>query len=143
MKLCFDSIEEVKEFVANLKGTRGKKGEIDDAPAAAAPAPLQPPQTFNPSGFAPQGQPAAQVGGAFPAAVVGPAPEVLALVTKITARLDQALAGGQPAEQALTWFRSQCGPEAASATMDQIKGTFLPRMTVPVLENIAKLMGCA
>lgn len=142
MKLCFDSIEEVKEFVASLKGTRGKKGEADDdLPKATgqAPAPLQPPAaqtaTFNPGGFAPQALPVA--------AVTGPAPEVVALVGKITAKLDAAIAAGQPADAALQWFRGQCGPEAAQATMDQIKAVFLPKTPVPGLENIAKLMGCA
>lgn len=151
MKLCFDSIEEVKEFVASLKGTRGKKGEADDdmpKVTGQAPAPLQPPATqtatFNPGGFAPQAQPAAPAASAFPvAAVTGPAPEVVALVGKITAKLDAAIAAGQPADAALQWFRGQCGPEAAQATMDQIKAVFLPKTPVPGLENIAKLMGCA
>jgi hypothetical protein len=138
MKLCFDSIDEVKEFVAQLKGARGKKGEADDPPAGGqAPPPLQPPtggQTaFNPNTFTPP------AGGAFPAAT-GPAPEVVALVQRISTRIDGALASGQPADQVLQWFRGQCGPEAAAFTMDQIKTVALPKMAVPGLENIAKLM---
>lgn len=152
MKLCFDSIEEVKAFVGELKGTRGKRGEKgeDDAPGTqAAPAPLSPPvaspQAGFPgagaTGFAPPAGGAAQAGGAFPAAAAPAlAPEVQSLVTRINTRIDGAVAGGQPTDAVLQWFRGQCGPEAASATMDQIKGVFLPKMAVPVLENIAKLM---
>ncbi len=142
MRLSFDSIEEVKEFVKSLKGTRGGRNEPDEAPAMAgtAPAPLATPATtsFPASGFAPQAQPAA-----FPGASGAPAvaPEVLALVQRITSKLDAAIAAGTAnLEQALPWFRSQCGAEAANATIDQIKAQFLPKLTVPALDNIAKMM---
>ena len=148
MKLCFDSIEEVKEFVASLKGTRGKKGEADDAPAApttAVPAPMAPPAAavgFNPgatTGFAPPNSLTGQVPNpaAFPAAV---APEITALVQRIVDKLDAAIASGQPADAALTWLRGQCGPETANYTLDQIKQHGLPKLAQPALENIAKLM---
>ncbi len=70
MKLEFESIEEVKEFVTKLKGTRGGKnsGDTDDAPAATgqAPAPLMPPQG-GPAGFPGAGGFAAPGPGAAPA----------------------------------------------------------------------------
>ena len=140
MKLCFDSIEEVKDFVGALKGTRGKKGEGDDTPPPAhqAPAPLMPPQG-QPLTFAPTPQPQFQAPTAFPAPpAVDPA--IAALVTRINAKIDGAIASGQPADSVLNWFRGQCGAEAANASMDQIKTVFLPRAAVPTLENIAKLM---
>lgn len=137
MKLCFDSIAEVKEFVGSLKGTRGKKGEGDDGEAIAgvagqqAPAPIMPPAqqaAFQPTAFTPPPQPQT----AFP--VVDP------IVARIVTRIEGAIASGQPADAVLTWFRGQCGSEAANATMDQIKQVFLPKLAMPTLENIAKLM---
>lgn len=143
MRLSFDTIDEVKDFVKQLKGTRGgKAGEADEGQPATgnAPAPLAPPQGAiggfpGTAGFAPP-MPGAAPGGGFPAAV---APEVQALVARITTRLDQAIGMGQ-SDDALKFFRTQCGPEAANATMDQIKGVFLPKASVPTLEQIAKLM---
>ena len=139
MKLCFDSIEEVKSFVASLKGTRGKKGEGDEAEGAAqAPAPLMPQNqpAFNPSPAPSTFQPPPN---AFPGAPAGD-PVVAGLVARIVARIDSAIASGQPADAVLGWFRGQCGAEAAGATMDQIKTVFLPKLAAPGLENIAKLM---
>jgi hypothetical protein len=143
MKLEFNSIEEVKEFVAQLKGTRGKKGDGDGeavtgGPQAPAPVmPPPPPAAFQgPSatqGFAPAAAP-------FPPATGGD-PAIAALVHRIGVGIDTQLARGSDPNNALTWFRQQCGPEAATATMDQIKAVFLPRLPVPALENIAKLTG--
>lgn len=143
MKLCFDSIEEVKEFVGSLKGTRGKKGEGDEAPLTGtgqqAPAPIMPTNVAT-AAFQPSSAPAFQAPqGAFPGAPTGD-PATAALVTRIVAKIDGALASGQPTDAVLGWFRGQCGPEAASATMDQIKQVFLPKLAAPTLENIAKLM---
>ncbi len=45
MELKFFSIDEVREFVKGLKGTRGGKTDTDDAPAGDVPAPLQPPKS--------------------------------------------------------------------------------------------------
>lgn len=146
MKLCFESIEEVQEFVKRLKGTRGGKADKDDAETTgavttgAAPQPLMPPQGGQAMGFPgtgaafqpPQQQPS------FPSAGVDPV--VAGLVDRINKRIDGAIQSGQPADTVLTWFRSQCGAEAANATMEQIKGVFLPKLTVPALEQIAKLM---
>lgn len=141
MKLCFDSIEETKEFVASLKGTRGKKGDSDADPTLnQAPPPAMPPPgqaaAFNP-------QPAAfNPPAGFPGAGAAPGvdPATQAIVGRIAARIDGAIGSGQPADTVLTWFRSQCGAEAANATMDQIKQNFLPKLPMPTLEQIAKLM---
>lgn len=149
MRLSFDTIDEVKEFVKSLKNPRNK-GDADDGASGTSnpgtggsPAPLQPPtgQAGFPgaSGFAPPVGGAA-IGGAFPAAGAGLPPEVLALVNRITAKIDGAIASGQPADQVLQWFRGQCGPEAAAFTMDQIKQHALPKLTMPALDQIAKLM---
>lgn len=144
MRLSFDSIEEVQAFVKQIKGTRSKKDEADEA-AGNAPAPLMP----NPGqaggavagfpgagGFTPQ-----TATGAFPS---GPSPEVGALVNRITTRMDSAIqSGATKADDMLAWFRGQCAgvdPSAANATLDQIKQIFLPRLGVAALENIAKLM---
>jgi hypothetical protein len=147
MELTFSSIEEVKEFVKQLKGTRGPKDK-DDEPAAQtlAPLPLQPPAAGHAgfpgsAGFAPPVAGAGQAAaGPFAAAAPVVAPEVLALVNRIVVRADGAVASGQSVDSMVTWFRGQCGPEAAQATMDQIKQVFLPKLSLPALENIAKLM---
>jgi hypothetical protein len=148
MRLSFDSIEEVQEFVKKLKGTRGGKDKGDETETGNAPQPLQPPvsagvaQTFAPGGmqgFAAPGAGAGQAGGAFPAAAA-PDPAIVALVQRIVAKLDSALASGQPADQALAWFKSQCGPGTENFTLDQIKQVALPKLAQPQLEAIAKLM---
>ena len=73
----------------------------------------------------------------------GPAPEVLALVARINARIDGAVASGQTVENVSTWFRGElikAGVDANNATLDQIKGVLLAKAPVPALEGIAKLM---
>lgn len=145
MRLSFDTIEEVKEFVKGLKGTRGgKNDDAGDDAKGNAPAPLQPPA----GGFAGPGATTgfpgnAAPGGAFPggAAATGLDPAVQGVVTRIVTKLDASLAAGNSSEAALTWFRSHFGPEAANATLDQIKQVFLARLPVATLENIAKMMG--
>ena len=144
--------EAAKDFVSKIKGTRGGKSKGDDEGAATAgnaPQPMQPPQGqqqgFNPNaapqgGFNPGGAPQ---GGFNPGAQTmqsGPSPEVQALVQRINGRIDAAIQSGQPADQVLTWFRGQCGPEAANATLDQIKTVCLYKAPMPTLEGIAKLM---
>lgn len=142
----FDSEE---EFKARIKNPRGSRSGADDGDTAGqttqAPPPLQPPQTqpaFNPTPPPPQTAAFTPSQG-FPGAPVGqPAadPVVAALVQRIVTRIDSAIAGGQPADAVLNWFRGQCGAEASAATMDQIRTIFLPKVAVPGLENIAKLM---
>jgi hypothetical protein len=142
MKLEFSSIEEVKEFVSALKGTRGKKGDGDGEAGPQAPAPVMPPAGVaafqGPSatqGFTPPANPSP-----FPPATGGD-PAIAALVHRIGVGIDTQLARGSDPNNALTWFRQQCGPEAGAATMDQIKTVFLPRLPMASLENIAKLTG--
>ncbi len=138
MKITVE-FENEAEFKARIKNPRGGK---DDEPLTnnTAPAPLQPPQgqpaAFQPGATAAFNPPQ---GGNFPGA-----PSIdsagAAIVGRIVTRIDGAIASGQPADAVLTWFRGQCGAEAASATMDQIKQVFLPKLAMPTLENIAKLM---
>lgn len=152
MQLTFSSIEEVKEFVKQLKGTRGGKSEAEEAGETnKAPPPLAPPTTAaafapNGAGFAAPAAGATPMGGAFPVAGAnGPAPEALALVTRLTARYDALATQGQDPNAMLTWFRNECAKaglaEAANASMDQIKQACLPKLSVPSLEAMAKLMG--
>jgi hypothetical protein len=137
----FDSEE---EFKARIKNPRGERGD-GAGQTTQAPPPLQPPQTqpaFNPTPPPPQTAAFTPPQG-FPGAPVGqPAadPVVSGLVQRISARIDSALASGQPADAVLNWFRGQCGAEASAATMDQIKTVFLHKLAQPGLENIARLM---
>lgn len=153
MKLCFDTVEELRAFVKDeLKGKRGGgKNDTDDAgpqPSTQAPAPLQPPAggagVFQPQQQAPSTfNPGVAPGQFQPQGSVTVDPNVMGLVQRINTKIDGAVAGGQPVDQVLTWFRGQCvqaGLDAANATMDQIKQIFLLKLPVPSLEQIAKLM---
>lgn len=143
---------QVADYVANVKKKRGGKEETEGAAIGgqAAPAPLMPPPNGGPAfagpgaaaGFAPPAAGAAPTGMAFPAAGAPQvAPEVAALVQRIAAKVDSVVQSGQTdVGQMLTWFRNQCGPEAAAATLDQIKANFLHRLSVPALDGIAKMM---
>lgn len=151
MKLTFDSIEEVKEFVISLKGTRGgKKGDDTDEVKGNAPAPIQPPanQTLNTPGFLGSGGFAPPAGGATQAAAGFPAAaapnsvqEAHPHVARIIAGIEKSLQGGTDVNNMLSWFRNQCGAEAANATLDQIKAVFIPKQSPATLEHIVKLMG--
>lgn len=145
----FENEDEFEAFRTSGKKTRGRKaGEKDDAADAGLQAPqLAQPQTgqaqgFNPQaggGFVPQGATAAAAPGfVAPAAQVDP--NIPPLVQRINVRIDGAIASGQQPDQVLLWFRQQCGPEAANATLDQIKQQFLYKLPLASLENIAKLM---
>jgi hypothetical protein len=148
--VAFDSLDEFEAFRTSGKKTRtGKKGDGTDGDDTAgtgqiAPAPLAPP-VGQAGGFPGPGATAFTppgAGAAFPgpgATTIDPA--VTALVARIQTRMDTAVASGATkAEDMLNWFRGQCGPEAAQATMDQIKTIFLYKQSIPALENIAKLM---
>jgi hypothetical protein len=139
----FDSEEEFKARIKNpRKGGGSDDGSDTGQTTAQAPAPLAPPQTQQP--FNPAPAPAAFVPPqGFPGATAGAPvadPVVAGLVQRIVTRIDSAIAGGQPADAVLNWFRGQCGAEASAATMDQIKTVFLHKLQAPGLENIAKLM---
>jgi hypothetical protein len=141
MKITVE-FENEAEFKARIKNPRGGKDD-DGQPTGTtqAPAPLMPPQGQS-AAFNPASPPAAAFtspSGGFPGQPAGD-PVVAGLVQRIVARIDSAIASGQPADAVLNWFRGQCGAEASAATMDQIKAVFLPKLAVPGLENIAKLM---
>ena len=136
--VVFETMDEFEAFRTSGKKTRTKKEEADEAATGNAPAPLQP--AFNPGGAAPAAAGFPGAGGAFPAPA-GPAPEVLSIVSRIISKTDASLQAGQGTpEQVLQWFRNQCGPEAASMTLDQVKTIALPRLPMPTLENMAKLI---
>jgi len=150
MKLCFDSIDEVREFVKGLKTSRNKNEPEDGAAPGGqvAPQPLQPPAggagfPGAPGGFAAPGPGAGPGGAGFPApGAPTVAPKVAALVQRINARMDEVIQAGQgTVDTMLPWFRGQCGAEAADATLNQIKTVFLPKLSEPALDNIAKLTG--
>jgi len=154
MELTFSSIEEVKEFVKQLKGTRGGKSDnADEATAGNAPAPLMPQtgqigQAFgsqSAGAFAPPVGGATTLGG-FPAAGAATLdPTIAELVNKCIGRIDGALQSGQPAENCRQWLAGQLAsaghPDASSATLDQIKQVYLPKMAAPWLSQIYTLMG--
>jgi hypothetical protein len=157
IEVTFDSWEEMEAFRTSGKKTRGK-GQKDDAdvtveevtekvaamnaqmatqpPVSAAVHTLEP-QTFTPPATAvqpPAGFPGTN--GATP-----PPSTQHPLVSAIQSRIDGAIASGQPADAIVTWFRQQIGPEAANATLDQIKQVFIPRMSEAVLKQIAPQLG--
>lgn len=140
----FDSEEEFKARIKNpRKGGGSDDGELTGTAGNQAPPPLQPPNTAQTAAFNPNPVPQAATfvppQSGFPGAPVVD-PVVGGLVQRITARIDSAIANGQPADAVLNWFRGQCGAEASAASMDQIKTVFLHKLAVPGLENIAKLM---
>lgn len=135
----FDTEE---EFKARIKNPRGGKNDDTDTAAPRAPAPIQPPLQQG-AAFTPQAAAFASPPGGFPGVPAAPPvgdPAVTAIVARIAAKIDGAIAGGQPTDVVLTWFRGRCGAEAANATLDQIKQVFLPKLSMPSLDDIAKLM---
>ncbi len=155
MRQSFDTIEEILDFVTKLKKPRtGKGSEAEDAGPQAggpinAPAPIMPGAAAGgfPSG-GPAFNPTSSPSFGAPAGT-GPSPDILAMVQRITTRMDWAITpvanggGGQPGETVLAWFRGQLaavGADVAGYTWDQIKQNALPRAPMPVLEQIAKLM---
>lgn len=86
-----------------------------------------------------------EVAGSLPP---GPSPAVQALLQRVASGLETRLAEKKADGSAaydpnaiLGWFRTQCGQGAESATFDQIKQSFLPRMQESQLEQIAKMIG--
>jgi hypothetical protein len=134
----FDNWDEMEAFRTSGKKTRGK-AQVDDTPTveevtAAVAANTPPPQQFVQPGPPPQGFPGAN--GQMP-----PPSQVHPLVTAILARIDGAVSTGQSMDAIVTWFRQQIGPEAANATLDQIKQVFVPRMPETQLKQIAPMLG--
>ncbi len=130
----FESWVELEEFRTSGKKTRGKKEEAADeaVEVVAANTPLPPQPSFTP--------PVQPVAG-FPGANGAAPPAVNPLAVAIAAKADNAIAGGQSAEQVLNWFRGQIGPDAASATWEQIKSVYLPRLPEAQLKTIAPQLG--
>ena len=146
----FESEDEFEAFRVSGKKTRKGKGDKDEPETATALAPIQLPAAA--PTFAPQAAPSpfgaapaagvAPTAAAFPAPVAsGPAPEVLALVQKISEQVDKVIGMGQPADKVLDWFQKRSGAGAEQATMEQIKSVFLPRMSTEMLTDTAKLIG--
>ncbi len=135
----FDNWDEMEAFRTSGKKTRGK-GK-DEPEEIAAIAPIQGGQPVMPAmqGFTP---PAAAMTG-FPGAAPTTTPQVNPLVAQIIAKLDGAIATGQNAEQITNWFRNLLGPDAASATLDQIKQVFIPRLPEPQMKQLAQQVGIA
>lgn len=135
----FDSMEEFEQFRVSGKATRKRtKDEVDEQPVAQT-APPPPAPAVQPVATPPDVQ-QAMVSG-FPGGNGQMPPTVHPIVTAILARIDGALTSGQSTDAIVTWFRQQIGPEAANATLDQIKQIYVPRMTDAQLKQIAPQLG--
>lgn len=132
----FESWEEMEQFRVSGKKTRGK-GAKEEVEEQVEPTAASTPQTFAPSAAATQPQQGFPGGNSGAPAAAATSP----LVTAILARIDGAISSGQPADNVVTWFRQQIGPEAANATLEQIKQIFVPRMTEQQLKQIAPQLG--
>jgi len=132
----FDTWDEMIAFTTSGKKTRTKKEEAADD---AAEQPTPPAATFTPpvAVQAPQGFP----GSTALAAPAPPAAPVNPIVAQIVAKVDGALSGGQSPDNVLNWFRQQIGPDAANATLDQVKTVYLPRMSEAQLKTLAPMFG--
>jgi hypothetical protein len=144
----FDTWEEMEIFRTSGKKTRGRSQMADESPTAdevAEKQAQQGQQVIAPNPAAATFQPAvAQVAPpsqGFPGGNgAAPAP-AHPLVAAILARIDGAVGSGQPADAIVTWFRQQIGPDAANASLDQLKQVFIPRMTEGQLKQIAPQLG--
>jgi hypothetical protein len=139
IEITFDSWEEMEIFRTSGKRTRGKKDEVDEPASAPVEQMAQSIRDAQPLGM----QPATAPVSSFPGAN-GPTPSPAAVnpvITAILARIDGAVASGQPPEVILTWFRQQIGPDAKDATLDQIKQVFVPRMSKAQLDQLAPQLG--
>ena len=142
----FDTWEEMEIFRTSGKKARGKKEEpevtVEEVTEKVAQmnSDMAAPQ-FTPPPVGVVAQPHA---GGFPGSNSGTMPAVATphpLVAAILARIDGAVASGQPADAIVTWFRQQIGPDAAQASLDQIKQVFIPRMGEAQLKQIAPQLG--
>jgi hypothetical protein len=143
----FDNWDEMEAFRTSGKRTRGKGKDKDDGdeneagPAQVAtftPPPTQTPATASAAtGFQAPGGAA----GFAPPNAAPAAPAIHPLVQPIIAKIDAALAAGQPEANVLGWLRQQLGAEAAQATMEQVKTVYLPKASEPILQSIAQPLG--
>jgi hypothetical protein len=159
----FTSWEEMEIFRTSGRKTRGKSQsgmtEVEEAVEAQAartdPTDTRPSQIEQTAQAIRDAQPLQTAQNTFAAQVVpqqsqgfpganGPTPPPThPLVAAILARIDGAVNSGQSSEAIVTWFRQQIGPEAANATLDQIKQIFVPRLTEQQLKQIAPQLGIA
>lgn len=126
----FENWAEMEEFRTSGKKTRvkGAKEEVEEQQIAPDPVSVL--------------AVAAPLSQGFPGNSGSPATVTIhPLVTAILARIDGAVSSGQSTDAVVTWFRQQIGPEAANATLDQIKQVFVPRMTEQQLKQIAPQLG--
>ena len=132
----FDSWTELEEFRTSGKKTRVKAKDEEQAEEVAQAItnaqPLQQP---------PSPPPQTATVHSFPGSNSGSPPTIHPLVTAILARIDGAVSSGQSTDAVITWFRQQIGPDAANATLEQIKQIFVPRMTEAQLKQIAPQLG--
>jgi hypothetical protein len=146
----FDTWEEMELFRTSGKKTRGKVKDDEvtveevtekvaqmNTAAATTLGTQAAPATQAVNAFQPAPSPVAQgfPGGNGAAAPMHP------LATAVIGKIDGAIGSGQPTESIAAWFRSQIGPDAAQATLDQIKQVFIPRMTEAQLKQIAPQLG--
>jgi hypothetical protein len=159
----FDTWEEMELFRTSGKKTRGKSQmtEVEEAvevqAAKADPTVTRPPQIEQTAQAIRDAQPLQTAQNTFAAQVApqpqpqgfpganGPTPPPPSnpLVAAIVARIDGAINSGQAVEAIVNWFRQQIGPDAANATLDQIKQVFVPRLTEAQLKQIAPQLGIA
>lgn len=141
----FDSMDEFEAFRTSGRKTRGKSQsgmtEVEEAVEAQAgradPTDTRPPPAAPPA-------PAAQGFTPPPTATVHSFPGnsgTNPIVTAIIAKIDGALSSGQPTDAVVMWFRQQIGPDAANATLEQIKTVFIPRLSEAQLKQIAPQLG--
>lgn len=136
----FESMEEFEAFRVSGKKTRTKKEEVEEAvelQASKADPTVTVTPTSAPQPIAPVPAPPPAPMHGFPGGNGNQDPRV----TQILARIDGALSSGQSTDNIVTWFRQQIGPEAANATLEQIKQVFIPRLTEAQLNQIAPLLG--
>ena len=156
----FDSWEEMELFRTSGKKTRGKSQmtEVEEAvelqASRANPADTRPPPQIEQTAQAIRdAQPLQTAQNTFAAQVAPQPPQGFPgnsghmpspdnpLIAAILARIDGAIGSGQSSDAIVTWFRQQIGPEAAQATLDQIKQIFVPRLTEAQLRQIAPQLG--
>ena len=134
----FNSWEEMELFRTSGKTKRSKKE--DEAPVEEVAQAIREAQPVQAAFTAPAPPPPPVPSQGFPGGN-GATPPVNPLVKAIWERIDGAIASGQPADNVVIWFRNQIGPDAAQATLDQIKQVFIPRMSEQQLRQIMPLLG--
>lgn len=166
MKLVFDSLDELRTFVAELDGddgdtkpkrTRKTKAEKEAEAAAIASNPnsnIAPPGAGAGIGAqAGTGFPGGQQGFVAPAVASAPqagfvapgaapvAPQLHPIAAQMIAITEKAVAAGQPQEQAIGWWRQFLGPDAAQSTWEQMKAVNIPQVPETALKQVCGQFG--